>query len=62
MTKSEIASLPAEDAEQLHLRDEMAHQAEYEVFQHEFAVRCGNCGHTQAVPVTIRELPEEAGR
>jgi hypothetical protein len=62
MTKTDITALPAADAEQQHLLDEITHPDLYDAVHHDFAVRCSNCGTTQPVTISFRELPEEAGR
>lgn len=62
MTIPEISALPVEDAEQLHVRDEIEHADLYEAVHHDFAVRCGNCGQTQPITIGFRVLPDESER
>jgi hypothetical protein len=59
MTKTDITALPAADAEQQHLLDEIANSEFVDAVHHEFAVRCSNCGTTQPVTISFRELPEQ---
>ena len=55
-------TLPPADAEQRHLVDEIEHADQYDGFQHEFAVRCGNCGAIRPVTVQVSVTQDEAGR